>query len=144
MNYLFINASEDSGVDTIRTTIRNFASSYSISKSQKVIVLDECLHEDERVRIGTVDDWVPVSLNELKRNTQYNIVSFNMNSNEYENDTGEIISDKEDEVYEVELECGRTVRCTANHPFIVNLNNKAEELSISSGLEIGSEVVIMA
>lgn len=40
-DYLFINASEDSGIDTIRTTIRNFASSYSISQSQKVIILDE-------------------------------------------------------------------------------------------------------
>lgn len=40
-DYLFINASEDSGIDTIRTTIRNFASSYSISQSRKVIILDE-------------------------------------------------------------------------------------------------------
>ena len=40
-DYLFVNASEDSGIDTIRTKIRNFASSYSLSHSQKVIILDE-------------------------------------------------------------------------------------------------------
>lgn len=40
-DYLFVNASEDSGIDTIRTTIRNFASAYSISQSQKIIILDE-------------------------------------------------------------------------------------------------------
>lgn len=40
-NYLFINASEDSGIDTIRTKIRSFATSYSIVEGRKVIILDE-------------------------------------------------------------------------------------------------------
>jgi DNA polymerase III delta prime subunit len=40
-DYLFINASESSGVDTLRTTIRDYVSSYSIDGRNKVVILDE-------------------------------------------------------------------------------------------------------
>ncbi|URC15187.1 DNA polymerase clamp loader subunit [Paraglaciecola Antarctic GD virus 1] len=38
---LFINASEMSGIDTLRTIIRDYASSYSIDGRNKVVILDE-------------------------------------------------------------------------------------------------------
>jgi replication factor C small subunit len=38
---LFINASEDSGIDTLRSEIRSFASTVSLTGSKKVVVLDE-------------------------------------------------------------------------------------------------------
>jgi len=38
---MFINASEDGGIDTLRTRIRQFASAVSLSGSAKVVVLDE-------------------------------------------------------------------------------------------------------
>jgi DNA polymerase III delta prime subunit len=38
---LFINASEDGGIDTLRTRIRQFASSVSLNGGVKVVVLDE-------------------------------------------------------------------------------------------------------
>ncbi len=41
MEYLFINASEDSGIDTLRTKIRTFASSVSLNGNKKVVILDE-------------------------------------------------------------------------------------------------------
>lgn len=38
---LFINASEDSGIDTIRNKVRNFASTSSLHSGTKVVILDE-------------------------------------------------------------------------------------------------------
>ncbi len=38
---LFINASLESGIDTVRTTILSFASTVSLSDAKKVIILDE-------------------------------------------------------------------------------------------------------
>jgi len=38
---LFINASEESGIDVLRTKIRNYASTVSVDGSPKVVILDE-------------------------------------------------------------------------------------------------------
>jgi DNA polymerase III delta prime subunit len=38
---MFINASEDGGIDTLRTRIRQFASSVSLAGGHKVVILDE-------------------------------------------------------------------------------------------------------
>ena len=39
--YLFINGSEESGIDILRNKIKNFASSVSLTDSKKVVILDE-------------------------------------------------------------------------------------------------------
>ena len=39
--YLLINGSEESGIDILRTKIKNFASTVSLTDSKKVIILDE-------------------------------------------------------------------------------------------------------
>ena len=39
--YLFINGSEESGIDVLRNKIRNFASSVSLTDAKKVVILDE-------------------------------------------------------------------------------------------------------
>ena len=40
-NWLMINCSEDGNIDTLRTTIRNFASTVSFDGSKKIVILDE-------------------------------------------------------------------------------------------------------
>jgi DNA polymerase III delta prime subunit len=40
-DYIIINCSEDGNIDTLRTKIRNFASTVSISGNNKVVILDE-------------------------------------------------------------------------------------------------------
>lgn len=40
-DYIVINCSEDGNIDTLRTTIRNFASTVSLSGGKKVVILDE-------------------------------------------------------------------------------------------------------
>ena len=39
--YLFINGSEESGIDTLRTKIKGFASTISLTDSKKVVIIDE-------------------------------------------------------------------------------------------------------
>jgi len=40
-DYIMINCSEDGNIDTLRTKIRNFASTVSISGGKKIVILDE-------------------------------------------------------------------------------------------------------
>jgi DNA polymerase III delta prime subunit len=40
-DYIIINCSEDGNIDTLRTKIRNFASTVSLSGAKKVVILDE-------------------------------------------------------------------------------------------------------
>lgn len=41
LSYMFINSSEERGIDTLRTKIKNYASTMSFSGTKKVIILDE-------------------------------------------------------------------------------------------------------
>ena len=41
LDYLLVNGSEESGIDTLRTKIKHFASSVSLSGGYKVVILDE-------------------------------------------------------------------------------------------------------
>lgn len=99
------------------------------------LLLDECLDENEKVRIGTTDSWTAIPLKNLEFNVVYPTVSFNMGTGQLENDTGSIISDKDDELYEITLEDGNTIRANGKHPFIVKLTNGTfVEKTIEEGL----------
>jgi DNA polymerase III delta prime subunit len=132
----------DRGIDILRTKIMSFASTVSLSDSgPKLVILDECLHEEETVRIGTVDSYVNVALKDLAKDTVYPVVSFNMESGSFENDTGAIISDKEDDLFEVVLSCGRKVVANSKHPFICkSADGSFYERTIEQDL-IGHDVV---
>jgi DNA polymerase III delta prime subunit len=41
LDHIFLNASENGNIDTLRTTVRNFASAVSLSGNRKVVILDE-------------------------------------------------------------------------------------------------------
>jgi len=158
IDYMMINMSAESGIDTVRTKIINYASTLSFNSqhSYKTIILDECLEENEKVRIGTVDNWKGIPLKDLNHGVVYPVVSFNMDSGLFENDSGSIISDKEDMVYEVKFNSGRVVRVNDKHPFIVledysqQLDNgdyvykhKYIEKSIDDGLNSTHDVIIL-
>lgn len=144
--HIYINCSDENGVDTVREKIKTFCSTISVldgEESIKVVVLDECLHEEEYVRIGTVDNWIPVKLSELVKGEIYNCVSMNIETGELENDTCEIISEKYSEIYEVELEDGRTIRVTDNHPFMIkNEDGNYVEKTILDGLNSTDDVIV--
>lgn len=142
-DYIVINGSDENGIDVLRGKIKNYASSVSLSGGRKVVIIDEadylnCLEENEEIRIGTLDNWSAVSLNQLPKDSEFPVVSMNLETSELENDTGFVVSDTETEVFEVELEDGSTVIVTADHPFITE---GFVETTISSGL-INSNVIV--
>ena len=49
---LFINASLESGIDTLRTTISQFVSSVSFTDGKKIVLLDEAIFSDALSVVG--------------------------------------------------------------------------------------------
>lgn len=156
VDYLLINMSNESGVDTVRSKIVNYASTLSFSSKYKTIILDECLEENEKVRIGTVDKWKGIALKDLKHGVVYPVVSFNMETGIFENDSGSIISDKEDDVFLLIMESGREIKVNAKHPFIVLEDHSYEsddgemiyhhkyvEKSINDGLNSSHDIILL-
>ena len=138
---MFLNASLEKGIDVLRTKIFNFASQESFDDRTKIVVLDECLEENEEVILIENGKEKCVKLKDLDKGKVYECLSFNLETGEFEKDTCEIISDKNDTVYEVELEDGRKIHVTSNHPFIVEKDGKFIEKSIDDGLCENDDVV---
>lgn len=139
---LFINASMDNSIEDIRVKVLQYATTVSLTgDSIKVVILDECLEENQEVVVGTLDDRNLVKLKDMEMGKTYPVVSFNMDTGEFENDTAELISEKEEEVFEVTLEDGSVVLMTANHPAIILEDGKYLSRNIAFGLKVGDEVV---
>ena len=128
-----INGSVTNGIGFIREELEPWMMRSSFGKF-KVVLIEECLHEDELVRIGTVDHWENIRIGDLPQSVNFPTVSLNMVTGKLENDMGSIISDKVDELYEIELEDGRSVRVTGDHPMLVMVGGKIVEKTINGGL----------
>ncbi len=143
--YIYINSSKETSVDVVREKITDFCSTRSIMDEPgklKVVILDECLQEDEKVRIGKLNNWKSIKLKNLEKNTIYDCISMNTETGKLENDTCEIISDKIDDLYEIELEDGKTINVTENHPFmILTKDSKIMEKSIKNGLSLTDNII---
>lgn len=50
-DYLYINASDESGIDMIRNKVVNFAQTKSFDGGMKVVIFDECLEENTLVTV---------------------------------------------------------------------------------------------
>lgn len=50
--YMFINGSEENGIDVLRTKIKSFASSVSLESSTKVVILDEADNLTQAIQSG--------------------------------------------------------------------------------------------
>jgi len=139
---LYINGSLNTSIDVVRQEVIQFASTKSFDNTKKIVIMDECLAEDEEVLVNTPEGIKPLALKDFELGKVYEIVSFNMNTEQIEIDKGEIISDKEDYVYEIELEDGRTIQVTEEHPFLVRQKDSTiVEKSIRDGLKEGEIIV---
>lgn len=140
-DYKYINVSSENGIDTLRGSISKFASTKSFSGNQKIVIMDECLEENEMIRIGTVDDWKPIKLKDLEFFKEYPIVSMDIDTGELFNDVGELISSKEDDIYEIELGDATTIKVTKDHPIMIKTSRGIEQVTIKKTLGVGDNVI---
>lgn len=144
--FLYINASSERGIDVIREKISKFCSTISLEDGRetlKCVILDECLEENEKIRIGKLDNYKNIKLKDLKKNIIYQCPSFNVDNKQLENDTCEVVSIKEDDIYEVEMKDGKKIKVSANHPFMVlDKNNNIIEKSIEENLNMTDDIIV--
>lgn len=75
--YLYINASDENGIDTIRTKVTGFAQTKSIDGNLKVIILDEAdgLSIDaQRVLRNTMEEFARITRFILTANYKYRVI----------------------------------------------------------------------
>jgi hypothetical protein len=145
LDFILINGSEESGIDVLRNKIKQFASTVSLSGGYKVVILDEadylnCLDENEKILLT---DGSLLSLKDMQEGIEYDVTSFNQETNQFEDDKATFLQSKDDLIYEIITVDGRTIKCTDKHPLIVKKigNNKTEVRTIAEGLD-GYEIVV--
>ena len=75
--YLYINASDENGIDTIRNKVTGFAQTKSIDGCIKVIVLDECdglTMDAQRVLRNTMEEFAGITRFILTANYAYKVI----------------------------------------------------------------------
>lgn len=116
-NFIYINASDENSIDTVREKIKQFASSVGFG-GLKLILLDECLHEDTLVCVlrEGVDTLVPIR--DVDEKTDL-VKSWNLEESRIEYRPFYSWEIGESSLYEVELENGEVIKCTDTHKWYV-------------------------
>ena len=118
-DYLYVNASDENGIDTIRTKVISFAQTRSLTGDIKVILLDECLHENTLVTILRDGCEQQLKIKDIDENNDL-VKSFNFVKNRIEWRPFLKIDKNIQDVYEIEFENGEVICCTADHKWYVN------------------------
>lgn len=120
LDVLEINASRTNSVDDVRNTIINFIQMMPFGDF-KVVLLDECLHEDTLVIVKRNDNIINVKIKDINDNIDL-VKSYNEHTNQYEWKSLKLLDKGVHEVYKIELESGDTFVCTGSHKWYVNDN----------------------
>lgn len=116
-DFLFINASDENNVDTMRNKIKGFASTIGFSPI-KIVVLDECLDENTLVTVLHDGKEVQVAIKDVDDKNDL-VKSWNVKRNEIQYRPFYLWDKGDQDVYEVELENGEVVVCTPDHKWYV-------------------------
>ena len=140
-NFLYINASDESGIDTIRHKVTNFSQTKSFDGKVKVVILDECLEENTLVTVladGIVKQ-LPIkdldSINHLVKT--YNVATDTIEWRPFNH-----ACQGEREVYELEFENGEKIICTDNHKWYVKKDNIIVRMKLIDVLKEGIMEII--
>jgi DNA polymerase III delta prime subunit len=116
-DHLYINASDERTIDTIRDKIVNFAATVSF-EPLRIVILDECLAEDTTVYVLRDGVETPVPIQNLDP-TKDLVKSFNVKDGIIEWRPFELWDKGEQDVVRIELENGENVVCTLEHKWYV-------------------------
>jgi hypothetical protein len=134
-DWIMVNGSLDGNIDTLRTNIKTFASTVSLTGGKKVVILDEadnlnCFSGNQEIYCYEYGKLVVKPILEFVDNGTFEIPSWNFKNGEMETTYGYVIDQGEKEVFEVEFEDGTTMVCTKDHPFF---NSVGKEVTIEDG-----------
>jgi replication factor C small subunit len=115
--YLYINASDENNVDTVRNKIKSFASSMGF-ENNKIIVLDECLDENTLVWVLRKGTEVSIPIKNLCEETDL-VKSWNIKLNKIEWMRFYLWDKGVQNTMEIELENGEIIVCTPDHKWYV-------------------------
>ena len=117
-NYLYINASDESGIDTIRHKVTNFSQTKSFDGKVKVVILDECLEEGTLVTVLADGVVKQLPIKDLDSDNHL-VKTYNVATDTVEWRPFNHACQGERGVYEVEFENGEIIICTDNHKWYV-------------------------
>lgn len=144
-DFLFINASLDGNIDTLRTTITQFVSTVSFTDSKKIVLLDEadflnCFSGEQEIYV-MVDKKIQLSkLSELK-DKDFKTISYNFENKSIEITDATAYVSGEKELFEVEFEDGTKMICTKDHPFFTE-NGELLDISAESLFMLNKDEIV--
>jgi DNA polymerase III delta prime subunit len=118
-DYLYINASDENGIDTIRYKITGFAQTKSFDGNIKTIILDECLHEDTLVTVVRNKTQQQIKIKNVDDRNDF-VKSYNFYKKRIEWKPFYKIDKGTQDVYEIHFENGEIISCTNDHKWHVN------------------------
>ena len=116
--YLYINASDENGIDTIRNKVVTFSQTQSLDGCLKIVVLDECLEENTLVTILRNGEELQIAIKDVYSISDL-VKSYNFVSERCEWRPFEKFDKGVQDVYEIELDNGEIVICTDSHKWYV-------------------------
>lgn len=113
---LYINASNDRGIETVREKVMDFVP--LAVHDLKVVVLDECLDEDTLVTVlrDGEDEKVPIKDVDPENDL---VKSYNVEKGAVQYRPFDLLDQGERDVYDVELANGQVITCTSDHKWYV-------------------------
>ena len=140
LEYMVINASLNGNIDTLRGQIQSFASTMSFHSPYKVVILDEadylnCFSKNQKIRTININNEIEERTLEELCDSEVKLLSYDFNKNEIIHTSGIVFKSGEKEIFEVELDDGSIIQCTADHHFF---NNIGDMLTIGDNIELFS------
>lgn len=121
-DFLYINASSENNVETVRNKITSFVSTMGFKK-WKIAILDECLERGTLVFVLRSGIEIQIPIEELDENNDL-VKSYNIKTNKIEWQPFKLFNKGNKEIWEIELENNELVRCTSEHKwFVYDKNN---------------------
>jgi len=114
---LYINASDENNIDTVRDKIKSFVSSIGFKK-WKLVFLDECLEAGTLVRILRNGGEISIPIEDLDPINDL-VKSFNVDTKCIEWVPFTLYYKDIQNIWEIELENGFIIRCTDDHKWYV-------------------------
>jgi hypothetical protein len=128
-DYLYINASDETGIDNIRVKVSGFVQTKSFDGGIKVVVLDECLDEETLVHILRDGEYLKIPIKDVNPDTDL-VKSYSIKLNRVEYRPFEKECKGQRDVYELQLSNGETVICTDTHKWYVNFDGKIQRMAL--------------